>query len=87
MANAFRELITESPKVNLTDFPEDIQKLIGRLPIRTPKVIELTSTTAGVSVDINMLMIDDLEKIVKDGKKYKAHISNRNDKLMLLFTL
>ena len=34
-----------------------------------------------------MLMIDDLEKIVKDGKKYKAHISNRNNKLMLLFTL
>jgi len=74
-------------KTSLTEFPKDIQKLISNLPIRNPKVIELSDTTAGVSVDINMLMIDDLERIVKDGKKYKAHISNRNNKLMLLFTL
>ena len=82
----FLEYMNEG-KVSISDFPKDIQKLIGNLPIRNPKVVELSETTAGVSVDINMLMIDDLERIVKEGKKYKAHISNRNNKLMLLFTL
>jgi len=71
----------------ISDFPKDIQKLLATLPISgTPKVVELDTATAGVSIDINMLFVDDLERIVK-LKKYRPHISNRNDKLMLLFTL
>jgi len=82
----FHSFLAES-KADIKDFPQDIQKLIDMLPIRNPKVVELSSTTAGVSIDINMLMIDDLERIVKEGKKYRAHVANRNGKLMLLFTL
>jgi hypothetical protein len=73
--------------VKLSDFPDDLQKLIRRLPVRTPKVIELSHVTAAISIDINMLMNDDLQRILKDGAKYKPYVSNRNNKLMLLFTI
>jgi len=76
-----------SEKAKISDFPKDIQKLISRLPIiSTPRVVELDDATAGISIDIDLLFIDDLEKIVQ-LKKYRPHISNRNNKLMLLFTL
>ena len=36
---------------------------------------------------INISETDDLEKILKEAKSYRPHIANRNNKLMLLFTL
>jgi len=85
----FKQFITESYRENaeLSDFPEDLQKLIKRLPIGDPKIIELSSTSAGVSINYGMLFHNDLKRIMKDAEKYQPLVSVTNGKMMLVFTL
>jgi len=73
---------------DISHFPEDIQKVLEFLPIGdNPSTIELSKTTAGISIDTGMLFLDNFEMLIKHTSRYSPFVSVRNGKLMLVFTL